>query len=247
MRAFDPGNLPFVIGHRGAALHAPENTLSGIRAARSLGVEWVEFDVKLTADDRCILLHDDTIDRTTDGSGDAAEMTLDQIAVWDAAGWFGQGIVSEPVPTLEEVVDLLADLQMGANIEIKPSPGREAETARAVVATLREIWPDSLPAPLLSSFRPDSLRAAAAGPEFARGLLLQDLGADWLDLVRDLDCRTVHVAHGGLTAVKVRQVRQAGYPVLAYTVNHRGRADELRSWGVSSVFTDAPDRLFERV
>jgi glycerophosphoryl diester phosphodiesterase len=238
------GRLPRVIGHRGAAASAPENTLAGFRAAKALGAAWVEFDVRLTADGRCILLHDDAIDRTTDGSGLAAEMTLDEIAAFDAGSWFGPQFAGETVPTLEETIDLLADLGLGANVEIKPHAGAEAETARAVATTLRALWPASLPAPLLSSFELAALDAARdAAPEIERGVLLRELGPDWRGVVEALGAATVHCDHSRLTAAKAKEVRAAGYPLLVYTVNHAGRAEELAGWGVNGFFTDAPDQL----
>ncbi|HWK45365.1 MAG TPA: glycerophosphodiester phosphodiesterase [Stellaceae bacterium] len=236
--------LPRVIGHRGAAAHAPENTLAGFRVAKLLGAAWVEFDVRLTADGRCILLHDDTIERTTDGRGVAAELTLAELAVFDAGAWFDPKFAGETVPTLEEAIDLLAELGLGANIEIKPHPGAGPATARAVVDILRTNWPASLPAPLLSSFDRTALEAARdAAPGIERGVLLRELGTDWRSLADALDATTVHCDHSRLTAAKAKEVQASGYPLLAYTVNHAGRAEELAGWGVCGFFTDVPDQL----
>src|SRR5579859_520454 len=93
--------LPAVIGHRGAAASAPENTLAGLRRAHALGASWVEFDVQLSRDARCILLHDDTIDRTTSGRGKAAAMELDALRRVDAGAWFSPEFTGERIPTLE--------------------------------------------------------------------------------------------------------------------------------------------------
>jgi glycerophosphoryl diester phosphodiesterase len=241
-----PYQLPRIIGHRGAAAHAPENTLAGFRKAHALGVGWVEFDVRLTADGRCIVLHDDTIDRTTDGSGAAADMTLETLAAWDAGAWFDPGFAGETIPTFEEVIDLLAELGLGANVEIKPHPGAEVETAEAVCRILRASWPAGLPAPLLSSFAYPALETARrVAPELARGLLLGRVGDDWRRLAEGIEARTIHCDHARLTESRTREIRAAAYPLLAYTVNHAGRARELFGWGVCGVFSDAPDRVAE--
>jgi glycerophosphoryl diester phosphodiesterase len=239
-----PVPLPRIIGHRGAAAHAPENTLAGFRKAQALGVAWVEFDVRLTADGRCILLHDDTIDRTTDGSGVAAEMTLDQLAAFDAGAWFDLSFAGETIPTFEEAIDLLGELGLGANIEIKPHRGAEVETAEAVCRILATSWPAALPPPLVSSFAYPALEAAhRTAPALARGLLLSRVNDDWRDLAEAIDASTIHCDHVRLTEKRAKEIRAAGYPLLAYTVNHAGRAHELFGWGVTAVFTDAPDRL----
>ena len=101
--------LPWVIGHRGASGSAPENTLAAFRKAAALGARWVEFDVRLSADGRCILLHDDTVDRTTDGKGRADRMMLEDLAGLDAGAWFDREFAGETIPTLEETIDLLGE------------------------------------------------------------------------------------------------------------------------------------------
>ena len=116
--------LPLVIGHRGAAGEAPENTLAGLRRAHAVGCKWVEFDVRMTADGELILLHDDRLERTTDGRGKARKLSLAAIRRFDAGAWFDPQSVGEPVPTLCEVIAVLSELGLGANIELKSERGR---------------------------------------------------------------------------------------------------------------------------
>src|SRR4029077_10571609 len=144
--------LPAVVGHRGAAAAAPENTLESLRLAARQGAAMVEFDVKLTADGALILMHDDELDRTTTGHGAVAATALADIRALDAGGWFADAWRGARVPTLEAAIGLLEGCGLNANIEIKPCPGRGVETAEGVVACLRRHWPKARPQPLLSSF-----------------------------------------------------------------------------------------------
>ncbi|HEX9489421.1 MAG TPA: glycerophosphodiester phosphodiesterase [Stellaceae bacterium] len=239
---------PRIIGHRGAALAAPENTLAGFCMAAALNVEWVEFDVRLTSDGRCILLHDDTLDRTTNGRGPVSRLTFDEVRRLDAGTWFGPDFAGQPVPGLEETIGLLAQLNLGAVVELKPGPGAEAATGRTAAAVLAERWPAALPPPVLSSFKPTALAAArAVAPHLARALLVGTLPRDWRRQVEALDCAMLHADQRRLDQPTVEIVRDAGLSLFAYTVNLPQRAQELFSWGVDSVFSDCPDRVAEGI
>ena len=235
---------PRIIGHRGAALSAPENTLAGFCMAAALDVTWVEFDVRLTRDGRCILLHDDTVDRTTTGHGPAAALNFEEIRRFDAGGWFGPDFAGQPVPSLEETIELLATLELGAVVELKPAPGAEAATGEAAARLLAERWPQSLPPPILSSFKPAALAAARdAAPQFERALLLGRVTNSWQKESATLQCTMLHADQRRLDAATVATIRAAGLSVFAYTVNLEERARELFAWGVDAVFSDCPERL----
>jgi len=235
---------PRIIGHRGAALTAPENTLAGFCMAAALNVEWVEFDVRLTSDGRCILLHDDTLDRTTNGSGSAARLSFEEIRRLDAGSWFSPDFAGQPVPGLEETIGLLAQLNVGAVVELKPAAGVEAETGRAAATVLVERWPAALPPPVVSSFKPTALAAAReVAPQLARALLVGAVPRDWRRQIEALDCAMLHADQRRLDRPTVEVVRDAGLPIFAYTVNLPRRAQELFSWGVDAVFSDCPDSV----
>lgn len=236
-------SLPSVIGHRGAASHAPENTLAGLREGARRGATWVEFDVKLTRDAVPILMHDDLLDRTTSGVGAVATRSRAEIAGLDAGSWFGPAFAGESVPTLEEALALCLELGLGANIEIKPCPGRARETARGALAVARACWPGDRAPPLVSSFDRDALdEARTCAPGWPRGLLLEGVPPDWRDRFQALQCSTLHVADRSLSADRVASLSGTA-PVLAYTVNDPDRARALIGMGVTGVFTDAPDAI----
>jgi len=239
--------LPRVIGHRGAAASAPENTLAGIARAHALGCRWVEFDVKLSFDNVPLLMHDDRLDRTTDGEGFLAERTAAELKKLDAGSWFGPGFRHERIPTLAETVALLVRLGMGANVEIKPCPGREVETGRRVAQQLRRIWPRGHGL-LLSSFSPAALEAArAAAPELPRGLLVEEAPSDWPQTTGRLGCVTLNPLERPLQPETVTQAHALGLAVAVYTVNDPERAVLLAGWGVDAVITDMPEQLIPAI
>ncbi|MFO1047177.1 MAG: glycerophosphodiester phosphodiesterase [Geminicoccaceae bacterium] len=242
-----PGRLPGlepVIGHRGATARAPENTLAGLRKAHALGARWVEFDVMLTADQVPVLIHDETLERTTSGRGEVAAHTAAQIATLDAGAWFGPDFAGEPVPTLAEAVALLLDLGMAANVEIKPATGHEEATGRVVAEHLARLWPADGPRLLVSSFARSALATAAeVAGHVPRGLLAEDLPADWEAALTALGCTTLHLDHARVDAPTIRDLAAGAVPVLLYTVNDPARARTLREAGAAAVITDVPDLL----
>lgn len=242
-----PSALPgisSVIGHRGAAARAPENTLAGLRMAKALGADWVEFDVMLSSDGVPILIHDETLQRTTTGRGRVARHTAAEIARLDAGAWFGPAFTGERVPTLTEAVSLLLELGLNANVEIKPSTGEAESTGEVVAGALRQLWPKDGPRLLLSSFESRSLQAARrAAEEIPRGYLAVRLPSDWADKMQALACATLHLDHRRLSLARLGELAAAAVPVLLYTVNEERRARELLAAGATAVITDAPDLL----
>jgi glycerophosphoryl diester phosphodiesterase len=243
-RAYFENTLPPVIGHRGAAGCAPENTLAGLRKAKELNCRWVEFDVRLTADGQLILLHDERLERTTNGRGRAVLLPLAAVRRYDAGCRFDAAFKGERVPTLAEAVTVLGELGIGANIELKAARGREAETGAVAAALLCRLWSSQLPAPLVSSFLQEALAAVQArASRVARGILFHAVPRNWRVLAEELGCAAIHVDHRSLHPTLVAEIREAGYPLLAYTVNDPARAHTLFGWGVTSVFSDVPHIL----
>lgn len=233
--------LPRVIGHRGAAAHAPENTLAGLRCAKRLGCTWVEFDARLTADGALVLCHDPALDRTTDGRGLVSAHTLAEIRRCDAGNGSG-----ETVPTLDEALLLCAELGLGANIEMKSDPGRQYATGAAVAATLARLQ-GQLPELLVSSFEPWTLAAlrACGDARVPTGHLFRLVPRGWAEMVARVDAVAIGANHRRLRRSQVAAMRAAGYQVAAYTVNDAARARQLYDWGVASVFSDRPDIILQ--
>lgn len=234
---------PRLVAHRCGGILAPENTLAGFDACRRFGYRMVEFDAKLSADDHLFLLHDDTVDRTTNGHGAAAQLNWQALAELDAGSWFGAGFAGERLPTLADAATRCARDGIAANIEIKPCPGRDVLTGTLVAGAALAMWQAQTP-PLLSSFSQAALAAAReAAPTLRRGMLFEAVPSDWLRIVRELDCVSLHADHTHLDEELVAGIHAAGLRVLAYTVNDPARARLLAQWGVDMICTDRIDML----
>ena len=236
--------LPKIIGHRGAADYAPENTIEGIHTAADMGVEWVELDVKLTKDQVPVLFHDETLERTTNSAGNVRDFTLSELKELDAGSWFSDGFYGVQIPTLEEVVDVLLERNMGLNLEIKPCPGREKETAEVALDVLSTIWDDH-DRLLISSFSTTCLEVSMdMAHDWHRGFVLpSEWPENWAEMVEYLQASSINIDGNTCTRGQVETAMELGKPLLAYTINDADRARFLQSWGVDGFFTDAPDVL----
>ncbi|MFM0671236.1 glycerophosphodiester phosphodiesterase [Paraburkholderia sediminicola] len=235
---------PRLAAHRCGGTLAPENTLAGFDACVRYGYRMVEFDAKLSADNQLFLLHDDTLERTTNGHGAAAEHTWRQLATLDAGAWYGPQFAGTRLPTLAEAAERCARDGIAANIEIKPCPGRDEITGTLVASGALTLWQGQKTPPLLSSFSVEALAAARdAAPSVQRGMLFDEVPDDWLRIARELDCVSFHANQRYLTERLVAEIHCAGLRVLAYTVNDTARAQLLAQWGVDMICTDRIDTL----
>lgn len=238
--------LPKIIGHRGVAAYAPENTIEGIHTAADMAVEWVELDVKITKDQVPMIFHDDTLDRTTNGSGLFANLTFEEIRNFECGSWFADSFAGIRIPTLEEALEAVIDRNLGLNLEIKPCPGRERETAEAALDVLSQIWDDHSRL-LISSFSLVSMETALImAHDWPRALLI---GEDWPENIAEvhdfLELSCVNVNAKTVQREQAEQVMDMGLPLLAYTVNDAEEARRLLRWGIDGVFSDAPDIVRE--
>ncbi len=237
-------NLPRLMGHRGAAGYAPENTLASLGKAKDFGLAWVEFDVQLTGDGVPVLMHDDTLHRTAGDRRKIARVPLEEVLTLDAGSWFDPAFAGERVPRFDETLAFLEARGLCANIEIKPSPGLARETAIAAVEMAKRLWPQNSPLPLISSFDVPCLEEAMRiWPEAPRGFLAKMLPPDWKEIVARLDCVSLHLWHPGITASKLAEVKAEGYLTAAYTVNSAERAAALFAMGLDCAITDDPPAL----
>lgn len=236
--------LPRVIAHRCGGALAPENTLAGLRIAAVLGLRAVEFDVMLSADGTPVVIHDETLERTTDGHGLVSATHDAQLLALDAGGRHHRSFAGERVPTLVQIAACCRQLGLWANIEIKPAGGYEALTGEVVARQAATLW-QGAESPLLSSFSLDALAAARrAAPGLPRGLLFDTPPDDWRTPFAELAAHTLHCAAHAASDALLAAAQADGIPLLCYTVNDPAQARALLQRGVAAVFSDRID-LFD--
>ena len=240
---------PWAIAHRGLSGLAPENTLAAVDMALDVGADMLEIDVSLTSDGHLVVLHDETLERTTSGAGAVRASSLQYVRSLDAGSWFEPRFGGEKVPVLSEVLERIRG-RMAINVEIKAEAVDEevrGGVAEKVVAALHDagMAGDAL----VSSFEPRALEqvrlvdsALATGAlynrEIHRGVLPSTMtGA--------VGARTFHVNRWYLRWSQLRDARAHGIPVLVYTVNRKWQMRALVHLGVRGLFTDRADWLME--
>jgi len=237
-----PWPYPRWVAHRGAGKLAPENTLAAFRFGASHGYRMFECDAKLSADGVVFLMHDATLDRTTNGHGIGGQQAWGALSQLDAGGWHSRAFAGEPLPTLENLARFCRANDLLLNIEIKPTPGTERETGEVVAREAARLWQGAPIAPLLTSFQIDALKGAqAVQPELPRGLLLDTLWNGWLDTALGLGCQAIVCNHALWDAATVAQVHGAGLRSLSYTVNDDWAAQRLIDLGTDGIITDRVD------
>lgn len=235
----DPGLPPVLaIGHRGAAAHLPENTMPSFERALELGADALEFDVALTRDGVPVVIHDDTLDRTTNGHGPVEEALWADIARLDAGSWKN---LPTPVPTLAEVLEAFAPRTL-LNLEIKESP-RRAEIVDACLEAVHRH--DALSRVVFSSFDHDALRLLRHLSPAARiGVLSEGTGFDKaMRCAAEIAAENVHPPVLLVTPELVRAAHAAGLRVWTWTANSEAVIAKAIAAGADGLFSDYPERV----
>jgi glycerophosphoryl diester phosphodiesterase len=237
-----PGEPAFVAGHRGDRTSAPENTLPALAAALVGPLEFVETDVQLSADGVPVVIHDETVDRTTDGTGAVSELTLGQLKQLDAGAWFGPEFAGTRIPTLVEFLDIFTGSDKKAMVELKGfwtveqiSGIRGDILARGVQDRI-----------IFASFNLttiENLREEASA--FPRVIIRRDLPADPVRFAQFYGAIAILTSPDSLERDEyaVRDMHEAGLGVLLYTLNSEDGWSEALAYGVDGIITDVPSRL----
>lgn len=232
--------MPFdfgkIIAHRGASAYAPENTLAAFRKAKALGALWIECDARLTLDGEIVIFHDDHLHRTTNGTGWVRFKTYAALSKLDAGA--GESIIR-----LETLLDVLDEMALSINLEIKPSWGKVRQITEKVLA----IWhqkPRNNIQMLMSSFNIQTLKVIKeCDPLMPIGWNIDRWPSSWQKIADDISCVSIHCSKKIVNPVRVSAIKSTGRKVLAYTVNDRIQAEKLFEMGVDAVFSDYPDLL----
>jgi glycerophosphoryl diester phosphodiesterase len=242
---YDTSARTRVIAHRGFSGAAPENTVAAVRAAIDIEADMVEIDVTLSADDHVVVIHDETVDRTTDGTGEVSRFTLAEVQRLDAGSWFDPIFAGETVPTLDEVLVEVEGLIL-LNVEIKSEAVPRGVVGRVASAIRKRGMVDQV---VVSSFSPDALAEMhAVAPEIRTAVLYnKDVheGLDAVEIVTDLGATVFNIKRQRITRKMLRRCRERDIPVGIYTVNQPRRMRRLVKKGIDAIFTDHPDRLIE--
>lgn len=231
-----------IFAHRGMSSLAPENTLAAFRLCASHQVTWLECDLDILADDTVVVSHDDTLDRCTNRTGSLYQLTQADLQQIDAGSWFSKHYVNEPIPTLAQLVDLLNQYQLNANIEIKSCAAGWKKTLvmlDVIVKELARLEPKRQV--IISSFNPLVLyEFKARDPQYPTACLFvkDNLWDDWESILQACQAEYIHPEDNGLTQAQVTLFKSKGYKVNVYTVNDKTRANQLFNWGVDGIFTD---------
>jgi len=232
------------IAHRGASVAAPPNTLAAFEKAAEMGADGIEFDVHLSADGVPVVIHDFSVDNTTDGSGPVAGMTLAQLERLDAGSSFDPAFAGQRIPTLKKVLETFGD-QLLLNIELKNFGLRDNGLERTVIAQIEQHELHSRV--IISSFNPISLhRVKKIAPHIPVGLLYAPtlplpLRRAWLAPLFPHEAR--HPERRMADARHVAWAREHGYRVNVWTVNDPDEMRHLIGLGVYGIITDVPDVL----
>ncbi|MEM7056282.1 MAG: glycerophosphodiester phosphodiesterase family protein [Pseudomonadota bacterium] len=226
----DPGRL---MAHRGASLARPENTLGAIREADRQGAYWIEFDVSLLGDGTAVVHHDGTLDRCTNRTGSLSEIGIDDLPGIEA----GPG---EPLPTLDQVLDLLDELGMFANLEMKSHDVPSARIAGVVADALRaRPWTDGRI--ITSSFDLKALTVLRQIlPAAAIAVLYYNPPSDWPHSVTDLSAAALHLHYTHLNQALLRQAESLEVDVRIFTANEPQLLVPFRDLPLTGIITDHP-------
>jgi len=229
------------IAHRGASGTRPENTLVAFRRAIEVGADMIELDLRATADGVAVVMHDSTVDRTTNGSGRLRDLTLKHVQALDAGAWFSPDFAGERVPTLSEVISLTAG-RIALNLELKETGVEE----QAVEALRRQGDGGSF----IASFHDECLaRVRELDPGMRLSLIVgidplsEDEIARLMERTQRLGARTLAASYRGITPSLLAATSAAGIGVVAWTVNEREDMRRMVELGIAGITTNYPEVL----
>ncbi|EID4388368.1 TPA: glycerophosphoryl diester phosphodiesterase [Vibrio vulnificus] len=232
---------PMIVGHRGVAGSYPENTRVSVQAAIDLGLSWVEIDVQPTKDNVLVVCHDHTIDRCSNGKGRVDAYSLKELQAFDFGGWFDEAFAGEPIMTLESLLNLAAEYDLGLNIEVKVDNHDVAEVALNL-KNLLDKSPLTANKILLSSFSHDIiLQLHQHCPGYKLGVLSERLSQRDRQVLKEVNAFSCNLNYRWITEKHIRDLKTGGYQIWCYTVN---QADKFRYLDkVDAIFSDYPERF----
>ncbi|PWW20522.1 glycerophosphoryl diester phosphodiesterase [Cytobacillus oceanisediminis] len=235
-----------IFAHRGVSGHYPENTMAAFQAALEAGAAGIELDVQMAKDGNLVVIHDETVDRTTNGSGYIKDMSYAEIVQLDAGGWFAAANAGETIPELDAVFQWAVrdgnDLLI--NVELKNDlieyPGLEEKVIEFVQRYGME------ERVILSSFNAESMRRVRKlHPTLQTGYLITGVPEDAQEVAKSIGVNSIHCEEVFALSDLGREARESGFPLRVYTVNDETRSDFLAKAGVEVIMTDFPEKFLK--
>lgn len=232
-------NQPLIFGHRGARGTHPENTMISFQEAARTGAHGIEFDVHLSKDGEVVIIHDETLNRTTNGSGLVCEYTLEELKQLDAGSHFNAAFQGARIPTLREVLAWLCGNELLINIELKNDRIRYIELEQKVIALVREFHLEKRV--IFSSFNHKSVAELAdLAPDIERAILYHFPLQDAMKEARLHHASGLHPNFQLLTKEFVDEAKSQGFTLRPYTINDEEDIKRMISFGVDVIITDYP-------
>jgi glycerophosphoryl diester phosphodiesterase len=231
---------PWIIAHRGASGHAPENTFAAFERAVQLGAGFIETDLQLTRDARFVAIHDATLERTTNGRGAVRDHTLAELRELDAGKWFDRQFMDQRIPTLDEILEFALQQDVVFYLEIKYDSAWGMH--HALVGALGKA--DNAARTIVISFDPSTLASVRRlEPAMMIGLLVEDPKGDPVKAALDVGARQLCPQADLVTPELVERAHRADLHVVAWTINDADKMRAAMDAGVDGIMTDLPDRL----
>ena len=235
-----------IYAHRGSSGTHPENTLAAFREAARLPIHGVEFDVHLTKDGQLVIIHDEAIDRTSNGSGFVKDMTLTELKKFDFGSWFSEDCKGESIPTLEEVLYIFSKTHHHINIELKSDIFPYDAMEEQVLGLIRSFQLEKRV--LISSFNHEAIqKVKQLQPDLETAVLFMETLVDPLDYVRKIPAEALHLFFPAAVRPSARKTIEDGGIVRVFTVNTKEHVDTLKEIGVHAIFTDFPEDMLVHV
>jgi glycerophosphoryl diester phosphodiesterase len=235
-------NKPKIFAHRGFSSTAPENTMIAFELAIQENVDGIELDIQMTSDRKLVIIHDETVNRTTNGSGWVKNFSLKDIKKLDSGTWFSPVFVNQTIPTLSEVLELVKGTDLCINIELKNNKIMYPKIEELVVKEIEQRRMENRV--ILSSFNHRSLRHLHLyRPKLALGALYENVLFEPWVYAKHLGVSAIHPFYLWVTDKLVHQCHAYGIQVRPYTVDRQRDMKRLISWGVDGIITNFPNRL----
>lgn len=237
---------PLIIAHRGASSYAPENTLTAFQLAVEQRAPALELDAKLSADDEIVVIHDSTVDRTTNGTGKVSKLSFSALRELDAGAYFAEKFRNEKIPTLAEVFEAVGD-KIFINVELTNYSSIKDNLTERVCALVQHFGLENRV--MFSSFLPSNLtKARKLLPSVPRGLLSLEGVLGWWSRSFGFafgEYQSLNPSFKDVTPQQIQRVHKLNRKLLAYTVNQAEDMRRLFRWEIDGIFTDDPLLAFE--